>query len=75
MVLMYSFNPSKPRSKMACGVFATGNNFAVALLTPLSVAWSDKITAMSNSKGELYSNSVVGCGFWLLKSSGEFQFV
>ena len=45
---------------MACGAFATGNNFAVALLSPLSVAWADKITAMSNSKGELYSNSHSG---------------
>src|ERR1700736_4996975 len=47
---------------MAAGVLATGNNLRSALLTDTSVACADSITAISNSKGLVYSSSVVGCG-------------
>jgi hypothetical protein len=47
---------------MACGVFATGYSLRVALLTPTSVDCADSSTAISSSKGVLYSSSVVGCG-------------
>jgi hypothetical protein len=47
---------------MALGVFAARNRAGVALFTPLSVAWADRITATNNSNGELYSNSVRGTG-------------
>ena len=32
--LMYALSPSSPSSRIACGVFATGNSLRVALLTP-----------------------------------------
>ncbi len=51
-----------PRSRMACGVFATGNSLRVALFTPTSVACADSSTAASSSKGVLYSSSVSGSG-------------
>ena len=38
LVLIYSFRPSTPNFKIACGVLATGNSLSVALFTPLSVA-------------------------------------
>src|SRR5690554_1635996 len=47
---------------MACGVGAAGNKCLVALLTPTSVACAESSTAISSSKVELYSNSVVGFG-------------
>src|SRR5258708_35205843 len=47
---------------MAAGVLATGNNLRSALLTETSVACAESITAISNSKGLVYSSSVVGCG-------------
>src|SRR5690606_13433905 len=62
MVLMYSFSRSSPRSAIACGVLATGNSRRVALFTPTSVAWADRITPISSSNGVAYSSSVVGFG-------------
>src|SRR5699024_6191847 len=47
---------------MASGVLATGNSLRVALFTPTSVAWADRITAIKSSNVELYSSSVVGDG-------------
>ncbi|MNG37003.1 hypothetical protein D3C84_1242190 [compost metagenome] len=52
MVLMYSDNPSAPSAWIAAGVLATGNSFAVALLTPTSVDCAERMTAISNSNGE-----------------------
>ena len=60
---MCGFSPSSPSAWMACGVFATGKSLRIALLTPTSVACADRITATSNSKAVVYSNSVVGFGF------------
>ena len=51
IVLMCAFRPSIPSASIAWGVFATGNSFAVALLTPLSVACAERITAISSSNG------------------------
>ncbi|MNN14092.1 hypothetical protein D3C81_1271450 [compost metagenome] len=62
MVLMYSDSPSTPSAWMAAGVLATGYSLAVALFTPTSVAWAERITAISSSNGEAYSSSVVGFG-------------
>src|SRR5260370_38505928 len=47
---------------MEAGVSAARNSAGVALLTPRSVAWADRITATNNSNGELYCNSVRGAG-------------
>src|SRR5690606_30843268 len=62
IVFTYDFSPSTPRSRIACGVFATGKSFAVALFTPTSVACAERMTATSSSKGVEYSSSVVGSG-------------
>ncbi|MOA19318.1 hypothetical protein D3C78_1396900 [compost metagenome] len=62
MVLMYASRPSTPSAWMAAGVLATGNSLAVALFTPTSVAWAERITATSSSKVLAYSSSVVGSG-------------
>src|SRR4029453_1111287 len=40
-----------------------GKSFAVALLTPLSVACADRTTATSSSNGEWGSSSDLGSGF------------
>ena len=47
---------------MAWGVRATGKSLRVARFTPLSVACADRITAISSSKGVVYSSSVRGAG-------------
>jgi len=52
-----------------CGVLATGNSSRVAMLTLLSVACAERITATSNSNGVLCSSSVVG-GDWPLAAAG-----
>ena len=52
MVLMCVLRPASPKARMACGVLAKANKPSVALFTLTSVACADKITAMSNSKGE-----------------------
>ena len=52
MDLMYRDKPAMPSAKMAAGVLASRNNCAVALLTPLSVACAERMTAINNSNGE-----------------------
>src|SRR6185436_13678403 len=52
-----------PRSAIARGVRATGNNLRVTAFTLLSVACADRITPTSSSNGVWYSSSVVGFGF------------
>jgi hypothetical protein len=39
-------------SNRACGVLAKGKRLAVALLTALSVAWAERMTAIKSSKVE-----------------------
>jgi hypothetical protein len=63
------FNSSSPRSRIACGVFATGYSLRVALLTPTSVACADSSTAISSSNGVVYSSSVTGFGLAARKRS------
>ena len=62
MVLMYSISPASPSLRIALGVLATGNSFAVATLTPLSVACAERRTAASNSNGVEYLRSDLGSG-------------
>src|SRR5690554_5877474 len=62
MVEMWRLSASSPRSRIACGVLATGYRRRVALLTPTSVACADSRTAISSSNGVEYSSSVVGFG-------------
>src|SRR5579883_198574 len=59
---MYFLSPRSPSLRIFCGVSATGNNLAVALFTPASVACAERITDTSNSNGVRYSSSVVGSG-------------
>jgi hypothetical protein len=64
-----------PNASMAAGEFAARNRAGVALLTLLSVACADRITATNSSNGERYSSSVRGAGFarWSrAKSSRRF---
>ncbi|MNL89811.1 hypothetical protein D3C87_2203650 [compost metagenome] len=49
---MYPDNPSTPNAWIAAGVLATGKSLAVALLTPTSVDWAERMTAISNSNGD-----------------------
>ena len=60
---------SSPRSNRACGVLAILKSLRVPLFTDTSVACADSKTAMSNSKGELYSSSVSGWGLLALSCS------
>ncbi len=62
MVLIYDSRPSSPKSRIACGVLATGYNLRVALLTPTSVACALSNTDANNSNTLLYSSSVTGAG-------------
>ncbi|MOA33531.1 hypothetical protein D3C78_1548310 [compost metagenome] len=64
---MYDSRPSRPRSRIAWGVLATGNSRRVALLTPTSVAWADSSTAVSSSNTLVYSSSVLGRGLAALR--------
>src|SRR5271157_1936334 len=60
--LMYGVIPPTPSASMAAGVSAVRNRPAVALFTLLSVAWAERITATSSSKGVRYLSSVRGAG-------------
>ena len=52
MVLMKGVRPATPNASMAAGVWAARNSAGVALLTPLSVACADRITAINSSNGD-----------------------
>ncbi len=58
----YGISPSTPSAAIAAGVLATGKSFAVALFTPLSVAWAESTTATSSSNGVRWASSDCGCG-------------
>ena len=49
IVLTYDLRPSTPSAMMDSGVLATGYSLSVALLTEISVAWADNMTATSSS--------------------------
>jgi hypothetical protein len=51
-VRIWALSPSSPSSNRACGVLARGKRLAVALLTALSVAWAERMTAIKSSKVE-----------------------
>ncbi len=48
---MYSISRASPSATIFSGVFATGNSFAVARFTDLSVACAESTTATSSSYG------------------------
>ena len=50
---MYGDRPSIPKARMAAGVRAARNKGSVALLTLLSVACAESITATKSSNGVL----------------------
>ena len=51
IVLMYAIEAVDAEATIAAGVFAAANSFAVALLTPLSVACADSTTATQQLEG------------------------
>ena len=60
IVRIWRLRVVRPRLRTACGVLALRYSFSVALLTETSVAWADRITAISNSKLDLKLSSVDG---------------
>ena len=67
MVLIYFFKPLSFNAAIFFGVGAFLNKASVALFTPLSVDCAERITAISNSKGDEKFNSVVGLGICFLR--------
>src|SRR3546814_1649178 len=62
MVLMRSASPASPKASKPSGVPCSGKNLRVARFTERSVAWADRMTAISSWNVLAYSSSVVGLG-------------
>lgn len=67
MVLIWRFKRLVPSFNIASGVLATLKSPAVALLTLISVACAESMTAINSSNGFLYFNSVAGSGSFSLR--------
>src|SRR3546814_7091128 len=57
-----SASPASPKASKPSGVPCSGKNLRVARFTERSVAWADRMTAISSWNVLAYSSSVVGLG-------------